>query len=75
MGFEWAGCKHEVDVRVGKFSWPDEKECWGKSSHVSWGSEYASGAGTLKEGTKEVQMILGDKSLHFKRQTVIIQGP
>lgn len=59
MGFEWVGAKCKVDIRVGMFSWPCEKGCWRKSSHVSWGSAYGSGAGTLEEGTKEVKMIWG----------------
>lgn len=46
----------------------------GKVSYVSWGSTYASGAGPQKEGTWEVQLILGDQGFYLRRQSEIIQG-
>ena len=73
MGFEWAGCKREVGVRFGMFSWPYKKESWGENSRVSGDSAYASGARTLKEGRKEVQVILGDKEMDLRRWSVILQ--
>lgn len=39
----------------------------GGKAHVSCCSACANGAGNLKEGTKEVQMILGEKSLYVRR--------